>query len=96
MKKWAGIILRLRAAIGLMSGTIAAAVGAGVAVLIILSLSMWTGAEAQRVSAHTEKATTGQKNADVNATCMNCHRTTTNYVVSEWERSKHHENASVF
>ena len=61
-----------------------------VAALTILLISMLAGAPIAQ--AQSEKAATNrQPNAEANAACLTCHRTVTSYVVSEWERSKHHD-----
>jgi hypothetical protein len=49
---------------------------------------MEIGAEELRV----EPASVAEQATGVNSTCLSCHRTATSYVVSEWERSKHHQN----
>ena len=62
-----------------------------VAALVIIFVAMLAGA--QIAQAQSEKAATNpQPNAEANAACLTCHRTATGYVVSEWERSKHHSN----
>jgi hydroxylamine dehydrogenase len=60
------------------------------AALAILYVGIIAGA--QVVEAQSDNATTPQHNAQINASCLACHGTVTAYVVSEWERSKHHEN----
>ncbi len=42
--------------------------------------------------AQDEKAAKAGPDAEANAACLTCHGAATSYVISEWERSKHHDS----